>query len=67
MRGEIEKVAAFFNKSFNEQQLSSMTEQLRFENFAENESVNNESMKKMGFMNTDGHFIRKGESYSVFY
>ena len=61
MRGEIEKVAAFFNKSFTDQQLATMTEELRFDKFAENESVNNESMKKMGFMNTDGHFIRKGE------
>ena len=61
MRGEIEKVAAFFNKSFNDEQLSSMTEQLRFENFSENESVNHEHMKKIGVMNTDGRFVRKGK------
>ena len=54
-------MATFFNKSFSEQQLSDMTEQLRFENFAENESVNNESLKKTGLINTDGRFIRKGK------
>ena len=36
-------------------------EHLRFDNFAKNESVNGESGKKLGFLNSDaGNFIRKG-------
>nr|CAH0102985.1 unnamed protein product [Daphnia galeata] len=62
LRGEIEKVATFLGKSFSDEQLGKLTEHLKFENFQKNESVNNESGKKMGAMNEDGRFIRNGKT-----
>ena len=55
-------MAKFLNKPITPEQLEQLTEYLRFDNFSKNESVNFESGKKMGFMQEDGHFIRKGES-----
>ena len=60
LRGEIKKVASFLNKIPTDEQLDKITEHLKFDNFEKNESVNNESGKKMGYMNLDGKFIRKG-------
>ena len=60
MRGEIVKVAAFLNQKPTDEQLDKITEHLRFDNFEKNESVNNEIGKKLGWMNEDGKFIRKG-------
>ena len=65
MRGEIEKVATFLGKSFSDEQLGKLTEHLKFENFQKNESVNNESGKKMGAMNEDGRFIRNGGFFII--
>ena len=60
LRGAIKKVASFLNKIPTDEQLDKITEHLKFDNFEKNESVNNESGKKMGYMNPDGKFIRKG-------
>ncbi len=60
MRKEIEKVATFLNKPLSDEQLNELRERLRFENFAKNEAVNFETLKKFGAMDPDGHFIRKG-------
>lgn len=62
LRGQIERVAAFLGKKLSGEQLVRLTAHLQFENFAKNESVNFEAGKKMGFMNQEGHFIRKGKS-----
>nr|CAH0104482.1 unnamed protein product [Daphnia galeata] len=62
LRGEIEKVAAFLGKSYSDEVMAKLTEHLKFDNFQKNESVNNESGKKMGAMNEDGRFIRKGKT-----
>ena len=61
MKGQIEKVAAFLNKTLSEKQLDELVEHLRFDNFSKNESVNGEAGKETGFLNRDGHFIRKGD------
>jgi malate/lactate dehydrogenase len=53
-------VAAFLNQTPTDEQLDKITEHLRFDNFEKNESVNNEIGKKLGWMNEDGKFIRKG-------
>ncbi len=53
-------MAAFLNKSPTDEQLAKITEHLKFDNFEKNDSVNNESGKKMGWMNQEGKFIRKG-------
>jgi malate/lactate dehydrogenase len=53
-------VAAFLNQTPSDEQLDKITEHLRFDNFEKNESVNNEIGKKLGWMNEDGKFIRKG-------
>ena len=60
LKGEIAKVATFLDKTLSEDQLDKLTEHLRFDNFEKNEAVNNEFGKKIGFMNQDGKFIRKG-------
>lgn len=65
MRGEILKVANFLSKSLSDEQLGKLAEHLHFDNFQKNESVNNESGKKTGAMNQDGHFIRKGNYESL--
>lgn len=62
LRGEIKKVACFLNKSLTEEQVEKIADHLRFENFEKNEMVNNEAGRKMGFMNPDGKFIRKGST-----
>lgn len=61
LRGEIEKIAKFLNKPLKKEQLDTLAEHLKFENFQKNESVNFEAGKKMvGFMNQDLNFMRKG-------
>ena len=62
MRGEIEKVAKFLDKTLSEEQITKLTEHLRFDNFEKNPSVNLEIGKKLGFMNEDGKFVRKGNA-----
>jgi hypothetical protein len=62
LRGEIVKVVAFLNQTPTDEQLNKITEHLRFDNFEKNESVNNEPVKKLGLMNLDGKFIRKGNN-----
>lgn len=44
------------------EQLDKLTEHLRFDNFKKNEGVNNEAGKKMGIMNLEGNFCRKGKT-----
>jgi hypothetical protein len=46
--------------------LSKLTEHLRFDNFAKNETVNCEIGKEIGLMNNSGHFIRKGISVYIY-
>ncbi len=65
LRGEIVKVAAFLNQTPTDEQLDKITEHLRFDNFEKNESVNNEPVKKLGLMNLDGKFIRKGKNEMI--
>lgn len=65
LKGEISKVATFLNQSPTDEQLDKITEHLRFDNFQQNEAVNNEAGKKMGWLNPDGRFIRKGTKVLV--
>ena len=44
----------------SDEQFSQLVDHLRFDNFAKNESINNEIGKEFGLMNTKGNFIRKG-------
>ena len=53
-------MAEFLNKSPTEEQLIKIMEHLKFDVMANNESINKESAKKVGAMNPDGKFIRKG-------
>ena len=61
LRGEVEKVAQFLGKSLTEEKMTKLLEHLKFDNISKNESVNFEIGKKIGFMNQDGAFIRKGK------
>ena len=61
LRGEVERVAKFLNKSLSKETTTKLVEHLKFSNIAKNDSVNFEVGKKMGFMNEDGNFIRKGK------
>ena len=67
LRGEIAKVAKFLGKQLSEDQLNKLTEHLRFDNFKNNEAVNNEAAKEMGLFNKEGSFIRKGRLNQVFF
>ena len=60
LRGEVEKVASFLGKPLIEENMTKLLEHLKFENISKNESVNFEIGKKIGFMNQDGAFMRKG-------
>nr|CAH0099007.1 unnamed protein product [Daphnia galeata] len=60
--GEIRKVATFLGKSLSEEQLTGLREHLKFDKFSKNESVNMEMVRKLGGINPDGHFIRKGKT-----
>ena len=60
LRGEVEKVARFLGKPLTEENMTKLLEHLKFENISKNESVNFEIGKKIGFMNLDGAFMRKG-------
>jgi Sulfotransferase domain len=62
LRGGIEKVARFLQKPLTDDQLTRLTEHLRFENLSKNKAVNYESFKEIGIMNRDGHFVRKGKT-----
>ena len=53
-------MAKFLGKSLSDDQLTRLTEHLRFDNFSKNAAVNNEFAKDLGIMKQDGHFIRKG-------
>lgn len=66
LRREVAKVAKFLNKPLSEEKLARLLEHLKFENISKNESVNLENGKKMGFMNQDGHFIRRGNMANNF-
>ncbi|EFX63192.1 hypothetical protein DAPPUDRAFT_268909 [Daphnia pulex] len=61
LRGEVEKVAKFLGKPLTEEKMFKLLEHLKFDNISKNESVNFEIGKKIGFMNQDGAFIRKGD------
>ena len=62
LRGEIQKIVRFLGKDLSCDQLTKLTEHLRFDNFAKNEAVNCEIGKELGFMNNTGNFIRKGKA-----
>lgn len=57
-------MANFLNKKLSHDQLDRLKDHLRFENMRENDAVNNESGKKLGIMNEDGKFMRKGRLYA---
>lgn len=60
MKGQIEKIANFIGKTLQEERLSALVNHLRFDAMAKNEAVNGESLKLVGVVNEEGHFIRKG-------
>jgi hypothetical protein len=62
LRGELEKIAKFLGKHLSEGQLTQLVKHLRIDSFTKNEAVNNEFLRELGLMNTDGRFIRKGET-----
>ena len=64
LRSQIERVAKFLEKDLTEEQLTRLTDHLRFANFEKNESVNLESVRREGIVmnnnNANIKFIRKG-------
>lgn len=58
LRGGIEKIARFLQKPLTEDQLTRLTEHLRFENLSKNKADDSdESFKEIGLMNTDGYLL----------
>jgi len=62
LRGGIKRVGDFLQKPLTDEQLTRLTEHLRFDNFSRNEAVNFEIGKQHGFMNDNGRFCRKGKT-----
>ena len=53
-------MATFLKKSLSEEQLNKLVEHLSFEQLKMNDAVNNEGGKRVGRLNPEGHFMRKG-------
>ena len=66
MKGQIEKVAAFLNKTLSEKQLDELVEHLRFDNFSKNESVNGEAGKETGFLGKYEEVMKKIAAKYIF-
>ena len=66
LRGQIQRVAKFLDKTLTEEQLVRLTEHLKIASFEKNESVNMEDVRRDGvaFNNTktDVKFVRKGKT-----
>ncbi|KAJ8725829.1 hypothetical protein PYW08_004012 [Mythimna loreyi] len=58
----IRRVADFFGKQLNEEQMNRLCDHLSIENFKNNKSVNFEEMKNIGVLAKDETFIRKGKT-----
>ena len=60
LRGEIKRVANFLDRDFTNEKMARLTEHLSIDHFKLNQSVNYENYKKIGKLNMQGNFIRKG-------
>ncbi|KAJ8722509.1 hypothetical protein PYW07_003689 [Mythimna separata] len=58
----IRRVADFFGKQLNEEQMNRLCDHLSIENFKNNTSVNFEDLRDSGVLANDETFIRKGKS-----
>ncbi|RZB39880.1 Sulfotransfer 1 domain containing protein, partial [Asbolus verrucosus] len=62
MRQTILEVADFLEKKLTDQDLNTLENHLKIENFRKNKAVNNDHLKVIGVMkNSDDGFIRKGK------
>lgn len=61
MKGTIIKVSEFLGKTLTKEQLQRLENNLSFENFKKNESVNSDNKKAIHIFKTKGEFIRKGK------
>ena len=62
MPASIRRVADFFGKQLNEEQMHRLCDHLSIENFKKNKSVNLEDMREVGVLVKGETFIRKGKS-----
>lgn len=60
MPGEIERIASFLDVPITREELEKLATHLDFANIEKNESVNQDSAKKLGIATKDGKFMRKG-------
>ncbi|VVC96643.1 unnamed protein product [Leptidea sinapis] len=59
--GSLRRMANFFGKTFTNEQIEKLAEHLRFDNFKDNDSVNQQkTMTELGVCNEQSRFIRKG-------
>ena len=61
MQSVIRKVSKFLDCPLSSAQVKQLEEHLDIKNFRKNPAVNLESAKMVGFLETEGNFIRKGE------
>ncbi|XP_050663951.1 sulfotransferase 1C4-like [Leptidea sinapis] len=60
--GSLRRMANFFGKTFTNEQIEKLAEHLRFDNFKDNDSVNQQkTMTELGVCNEQSRFIRKGK------
>ena len=53
-------MVTFLGKKLSKDQFKDLKEHLKFENVQKNDAMNFEDVRKMGMMNKEGQFIRKG-------
>ncbi len=55
----------FLGKKLSEDQFKDLKEHLKFENVQKNDAMNFEDVRKMGMMNKEGQFMRKGVFFII--
>lgn len=60
-RASLLKIAKFLEKDLSEEDLQRLEEHFKIENFRKNKSVNNDHFKRMGIVEENKEFIRKGQ------
>lgn len=60
----IQRVAKFLGKKLKPEDVERLCDHLSFENFKNNESVNQEELRNQGLFDCNESFIRKGTIYT---
>lgn len=63
LRNSLQKVGTFLEQSYTTQELETLENHLKFENFRNNKSVNQEKLRNLGILlKTEENYVRKGKT-----